>query len=56
MTHAPRTGQVGKNSGLGAHPARTIGTQYAQDYITRFGFEADKHPAYSRASMARARR
>ncbi|SCU84296.1 Penicillin-binding protein 1A (Includes: Penicillin-insensitive transglycosylase; Penicillin-sensitive transpeptidase) [Cupriavidus necator] len=25
---------------------RAIGTQYAQDYITRFGFEADKHPAY----------
>ncbi|QYY31335.1 MULTISPECIES: penicillin-binding protein 1A [Cupriavidus] len=25
---------------------RAIGTQYAQDYITRFGFEAEKHPAY----------
>ncbi len=25
---------------------RAIGTQYAQDYITRFGFDADKHPAY----------
>lgn len=25
---------------------RTIGTQYAQQYITRFGFEPDKHPAY----------
>lgn len=25
---------------------RAIGTQYAQDFITRFGFEADKHPAY----------
>lgn len=23
-----------------------IGTQYAQDYITRFGFDADKHPPY----------
>lgn len=23
-----------------------IGPQYAQDYITRFGFEADKHPPY----------
>ncbi len=25
---------------------KSIGTQYAQDYITRFGFEADKHPPY----------
>ncbi|MBC7700207.1 penicillin-binding protein 1A [Aquabacterium sp.] len=25
---------------------RSIGTKYAQDWITRFGFEADKHPAY----------
>lgn len=25
---------------------RAIGPQYAQDYITRFGFEADKHPPY----------
>lgn len=25
---------------------RSIGTQYAQDWITRFGFEADKHPPY----------
>ncbi|MFC4435390.1 penicillin-binding protein 1A [Cupriavidus respiraculi] len=25
---------------------RAIGTQYAQDYITRFGFDADKHAAY----------
>ncbi|WP_138511869.1 penicillin-binding protein 1A [Rhodoferax bucti] len=24
----------------------SIGTQYAQDWITRFGFEADKHPPY----------
>ena len=23
-----------------------IGTKYAQQYITRFGFDADKHPAY----------
>jgi penicillin-binding protein 1A len=23
-----------------------IGPQYAQDYITRFGFDADRHPAY----------
>jgi penicillin-binding protein 1A len=23
-----------------------IGTQYAQDYITKFGFDADKHPPY----------
>jgi penicillin-binding protein 1A len=25
---------------------KAIGTQYAQDYVTRFGFEADKHPPY----------
>ncbi|MFM6923331.1 MAG: penicillin-binding protein 1A, partial [Polynucleobacter victoriensis] len=25
---------------------RKIGPRYAQDYIQRFGFEADKHPAY----------
>lgn len=25
---------------------RSIGTQYAQDWITHFGFEADKHPPY----------
>jgi len=25
---------------------RSIGTQYAQDYITRFGFDAEKHPPY----------
>ncbi|MGY8527251.1 penicillin-binding protein 1A [Paracidovorax citrulli] len=25
---------------------RAIGTQYAQEYITRFGFDADKHAAY----------
>ena len=25
---------------------QSIGTRYAQDWITRFGFERDKHPAY----------
>jgi penicillin-binding protein 1A len=25
---------------------RSIGTQYAQDWITHFGFEAEKHPPY----------
>ena len=25
---------------------QAIGAQYAQDWITRFGFDADKHPAY----------
>ncbi|OIP10522.1 MAG: penicillin-binding protein [Rhodocyclales bacterium CG17_big_fil_post_rev_8_21_14_2_50_68_7] len=25
---------------------RAIGTRYAQDYVTRFGFDADKHPPY----------
>ncbi len=25
---------------------QAIGTHYAQDYVTKFGFEAEKHPAY----------
>jgi len=25
---------------------RDIGTQYAQDYVTRFGFDAERHPPY----------
>ena len=25
---------------------QAIGAPYAQDWITRFGFDADKHPAY----------
>ncbi len=25
---------------------RSIGTQYAQEWITRFGFDAERHPAY----------
>ncbi len=25
---------------------KAIGTKYAQDYVTRFGFEAEKHPPY----------
>ena len=25
---------------------KSIGPQYAQDYVTRFGFDADKHPPY----------
>jgi penicillin-binding protein 1A len=25
---------------------QSIGPKYAQDYVTRFGFEAEKHPAY----------
>jgi penicillin-binding protein 1A len=25
---------------------KSIGTQYSQDYVTRFGFDADKHPPY----------
>ena len=25
---------------------KAIGAQYAQDYVTRFGFDADKHPPY----------
>ena len=25
---------------------RSIGPQYAQDYVTRFGFDAEKHPPY----------
>jgi len=25
---------------------QAIGPRYAQDWVTRFGFESDKHPAY----------
>jgi penicillin-binding protein 1A len=25
---------------------KSIGTQYAQDYVTRFGYDAEKHPPY----------
>src|SRR5256885_10485235 len=25
---------------------QTISPQYAQDYVTRFGFDADRHPPY----------
>lgn len=25
---------------------KSVGAKYAQDWVTRFGFEADKHPAY----------
>jgi penicillin-binding protein 1A len=25
---------------------QSVGTQYAQDFVTRFGFDPDKHPAY----------
>jgi penicillin-binding protein 1A len=25
---------------------KSVGARYAQDWVTRFGFEADKHPAY----------
>ena len=42
---APRPGEV-EEHGLDPHPASRSAPPYAQHWITRFGFDADKHPAY----------
>jgi len=41
-----RTGLKKSKNMVSIRILQAIGTQYAQDWITRFGFEADKHPAY----------
>ncbi len=41
-----RTGLAKSKNMVSIRILRAIGTQYAQDYITRFGFDADKHPPY----------
>ncbi|WP_420031037.1 penicillin-binding protein 1A [Sterolibacterium denitrificans] len=41
-----RMGLAKSKNMISIHLLKSIGTQYAQDYITRFGFDADKHPPY----------
>ncbi|MBV2235776.1 MAG: penicillin-binding protein 1A [Sterolibacterium sp.] len=41
-----RTALAKSKNMVSIHLLRSIGPQYAQDYITRFGFDADKHPPY----------
>lgn len=41
-----RTGLAKSKNMVSIRVLQSIGTQYAQDYVTRFGFDADKHPPY----------
>jgi len=41
-----RTGLAKSKNMISIRVLEKIGVQYAQDYITRFGFDADKHPPY----------
>jgi penicillin-binding protein 1A len=41
-----RTGLKKSKNMVSIRILQSIGTQYAQDWVTHFGFEADKHPAY----------
>ncbi len=41
-----RTALVKSKNMVSIRILQAIGPQYAQDYITRFGFDADKHPPY----------
>ncbi|MRD73382.1 PBP1A family penicillin-binding protein [Rhodocyclus tenuis] len=41
-----RTGLAKSKNMVSIRVLQAIGVQYAQDYITRFGFDADKHPPY----------
>ncbi|MGP1677726.1 MAG: penicillin-binding protein 1A [Burkholderiales bacterium] len=41
-----RMGLAKSKNMVSIHVLQAIGPQYAQDYITRFGFDADKHPPY----------
>ena len=41
-----RTGLKKSKNMVSIRILQSIGAPYAQDWITRFGFEADKHPAY----------
>jgi len=41
-----RTGLAKSKNMVSIRILQAIGPQYAQDYITRFGFDADKHPPY----------
>ena len=41
-----RTGLAKSKNLVSIRILKSIGTLYAQDYVTRFGFEAEKHPPY----------
>ena len=41
-----RTGLAKSKNLVSIRILKSIGTHYAQDYVTRFGYEADKHPPY----------
>jgi penicillin-binding protein 1A len=41
-----RTGLAKSKNMISIRVLQSIGTQYAQDYVKRFGFDADKHPPY----------
>jgi penicillin-binding protein 1A len=41
-----RTGLAKSKNMVSIRLLRSIGTHYAQDYVTRFGFDADKNPPY----------
>jgi penicillin-binding protein 1A len=41
-----RTGLAKSKNMISIRILKSIGTSYAQDWLTRFGFDADKHPAY----------
>ncbi|MBM3347181.1 MAG: penicillin-binding protein 1A [Betaproteobacteria bacterium] len=41
-----RTGLARSKNMISIRVLQSIGTQYAQDYVKRFGFDADKHPPY----------
>ncbi len=41
-----RTGLAKSKNMISIRLLQAIGVQYAQDYVTHFGFDADKHPPY----------
>lgn len=41
-----RTGLAKSKNMISIRVLQSIGTQYAQDYVKRFGFDAEKHPPY----------
>ena len=41
-----RTGLAKSKNMVSIRVLQSIGTQYAQDYVKRFGFDAEKHPPY----------
>jgi penicillin-binding protein 1A len=41
-----RTGLAKSKNLVSVRILKSIGTHYAQDYVTRFGFDAEKHPPY----------